>query len=93
MDTYSSAEKAMYAQNFYRKHYKVTKIFKWLKSNNISDNEMLRTFNCGVGFCIIIDKKNLEKIKKFFPAKYQPYVIGYVSKGFKQVNLLNKIKW
>jgi hypothetical protein len=28
MDTYSSAEKAMYAQNFYRKHYKVTKIFK-----------------------------------------------------------------
>ena len=72
---------------------KVTKIFKWLKSNNISDNEMLRTFNCGVGFCIIIDKKNLKKIKKFFPAKYQPYVIGYVSKGFKQVNLLNKIKW
>ena len=45
---------------------KVTKIFKWLKSNNISDNEMLRTFNCGVGFCIIIDKKNLEKIKNFF---------------------------
>ena len=28
MDTYSSAEKAMYAQNLYRKHYKVTKIFK-----------------------------------------------------------------
>ena len=24
---------------------------------------MLRTFNCGVGFCIIIDKKNVKKVK------------------------------
>ena len=29
---------------------KVTKIFKWLKSQNISDSEMIKTFNCGVGF-------------------------------------------
>ena len=32
-------------------------IFKWLKSKNISDLEMMRTFNCGVGFCIIAQKK------------------------------------
>ena len=31
------------------------KIFKWLKKNDISDKEMLKTFNCGVGFCLIID--------------------------------------
>ena len=37
---------------------KITKIFKWLKKNNIHDNEMLQTFNCGVGFCIIANKKN-----------------------------------
>ena len=54
---------------------------------------MLRTFNCGVGFCIIIDKANLEKIKKFFPKKFQPYKIGYISKGSNKVNLLNKIQW
>ncbi len=36
---------------------KILKIFKWLKSKNISDQEMLRTFNCGIGFCIIISKK------------------------------------
>ena len=29
---------------------KVLEIFSWLKSKNISDREMLRTFNCGVGF-------------------------------------------
>ena len=32
-------------------------IFKWIKTNNISDNEMLKTFNCGVGFCLIVKKK------------------------------------
>ena len=36
---------------------KISKIFKWLKKNNISDSEMLRTFNCGIGFCIIAPEK------------------------------------
>ena len=36
---------------------KTLKIFKFLKQSNISDNEMLKTFNCGIGFCIIINKK------------------------------------
>ena len=26
---------------------------------------MLKTFNCGVGFCLIVKPKNREKIKKF----------------------------
>ena len=45
---------------------KVLKIFKWLKNKNISDNEMLKTFNCGVGFCLIVDKKKSSKLKNFF---------------------------
>ena len=45
---------------------KVLDIFSWLKSKNISDKEMLRTFNCGVGFCLITKRKNLKKIKNFF---------------------------
>ena len=40
---------------------KVLKIFKWLKSKNISNNEMLKTFNCGVGFCLIVSEKNEKK--------------------------------
>ena len=36
---------------------RVLKIFKILKNKNISDIEMLRTFNCGVGFCLIVKKE------------------------------------
>ena len=45
---------------------KITKIFKWLKGKNISDQEMMKTFNCGVGFCLIVSKNNISKIKEFF---------------------------
>jgi phosphoribosylformylglycinamidine cyclo-ligase len=72
---------------------KPTKIFKWLKNNNIDDKEMLRTFNCGVGFCLIIKPQNLFKIKKYFSKEFQPYVIGKISKGNNKVRLNDKILW
>ncbi len=72
---------------------KTLNIFKWLKKNQISDNEMLRTFNCGVGFCIIINPKNLEKVKKYFSKKFKPYVIGRISKGNNKVKLNGSINW
>ncbi|MBH90739.1 MAG: phosphoribosylformylglycinamidine cyclo-ligase [Candidatus Marinimicrobia bacterium] len=72
---------------------KVKKIFKWIKSKNISDAEMLKTFNCGVGFCLIADKKNIKKIKKTFGANYKPYEIGYISKASKRLKLFKSIKW
>jgi len=72
---------------------KPTKIFKWLKNNNIDDKEMLRTFNCGVGFCLIIKPQNLLKIKKYFSKEFQPYVIGKISKGNNKVRLNDKIHW
>ena len=72
---------------------KIKNIFKWLKSNNITDTEMLKTFNCGVGFCLITNKKNIKKIQKIFSSTYKPYQIGYILKNKKRVNLQNKIKW
>ena len=65
---------------------KTQKIFKWLKSSGISNSEMLKTFNCGVGFCLIVNKKNLDKVKLTFDKKYKPYVIGKISKNKKKVN-------
>ena len=72
---------------------KTTNIFKWLKKNNITDKEMLNTFNCGVGFCLIVNKKNVSKVKKTFSHKYKPYEIGSVEKGKLEYKIFGKIKW
>ena len=72
---------------------KVTKIFKWLKSKNVSDQEMLKTFNCGVGFCLIVSKNKISKIKRIFNKQFKPYEIGYVSKENKRYNLFNSVRW
>ena len=75
------------------KKVKTKKIFKWLKQNKIGDNEMLKTFNCGVGFCLIVNPKNLNRIKKFFTKEFKPYVIGKIILGKNKVKLNGKIDW
>ena len=72
---------------------KIKPIFKWLKKNNIKDSEMLKTFNCGVGFCLITDKKNISKIKNIFSKNFQPYEIGFISKEKSKVKTIGKLKW
>ena len=72
---------------------KTKKIFKWLKKNNIGDKEMLKTFNCGVGFCLIIKPNKLNKVTKFFTKEYMPYIIGKITQGQNKVKLNGKIDW
>ncbi len=72
---------------------KINKIFKWIKKQGVNDKEMLKTFNCGVGFCILIKPKNFKKVKNFFPKNYKPYVIGKIVKGQKKVSLYEKFLW
>jgi len=72
---------------------KTLSIFKWLKETGISEKEMLKTFNCGVGFCLIINPKYLNKISKYFSRYYKPYVIGKISKGISKVKLNGSINW
>jgi len=72
---------------------KTSKIFKWLNKNGISDKEMLKTFNCGVGFCLIINPNNYKSVKKYFTKKFKPYVLGKISKGKNKVKLNGSINW
>ena len=72
---------------------KTKPIFKWLKKNNIKDSEMIRTFNCGIGFCLIANKRNSKKIKEIFDKDYKPYEIGYISKNKNNIFVSGNIKW
>ncbi len=80
--------------NIYLDKIKVKPIFRWLKSKGVSDYEMLKTFNCGVGFCFVTKKVNINKIKKYFSKEFEPYIIGQFIKNKKKKIVFNeKIKW
>ena len=72
---------------------KTLKIFTWLHKMGVSEEEMLKTFNCGVGFCLVTNPRNLNSVTKYFGKKYKPYIIGKIVKNSKKVKLSGKISW
>ena len=72
---------------------KTLKIFTWLNKMGVSEKEMLKTFNCGVGFCLVTNPRNLNSVTKYFGKKYKPYIIGKIVKNSKKVKLSGKISW
>jgi len=72
---------------------KTLKIFRWLYKMGVSEKEMLKTFNCGVGFCLLTNPRNLNSISKYFGKKFKPYIIGKIVKNSKKVKLSGKISW
>ena len=64
------------------KNYKSPERFSWLsKIGNISPNEMLKTFNCGIGLIFMVSKRNENKVLDFFlKKKIQLIKVGYIKK-------------
>ncbi len=54
---------------------------------------MLKTFNCGVGFSLVINPKNFKKLKNCFSKDFEPYIIGKIVSGKKNIFLNGKINW
>ena len=72
----------------YLEKIKIKPIFRWIKNKGVSDFQMLKTFNCGVGFCLITKKKNIDKVKIHFKKEFRPYVIGKFIKNKKKKNFI-----
>ena len=72
---------------------KTKKIFKWIKNNGVNNEEMIKTFNCGVGFCLIINPENLSKVIRIFSRVYKPYIIGKIISGKEKIKLNESISW
>lgn len=58
------------------------KIFSWLKKiSEISDDEMLNTFNCGIGMVLIVkEEKSKKALKMLTNLGEKPTIIGSVEK-------------
>ena len=52
-----------------------------MKLGDVTRNEMYKVFNCGIGFCLVVNKEDVEKAKKINPKLFE---IGYVSKTEKK---------
>ena len=63
--------------------WKFPKAFQWLQEKGkISQSDMLRIFNCGIGMVCILDKADVLKAKKILSNhKLRSYEIGSISKG------------
>jgi len=60
------------------KSWKAPEIFTWLqKTGNVADEEMHRTFNCGIGMVLVVDKNDVEEVQEILrQAGEEVFVIG-----------------
>lgn len=75
--------------------YRVLDIFKVLKKyGNVSDAEMLRTFNLGVGMALVTSESCLEGVVSHLQSQgIGCTVIGEVVKGSQKVKCKGKLTW
>jgi phosphoribosylformylglycinamidine cyclo-ligase len=81
--------------NIHLDKIRILDIFQIIKRHgNISDKEMLRTFNLGVGLTLIVKENKVNfVINKLKKHNFYSYIIGEITNGNKQVRLLNKLNW
>ncbi len=62
--------------------WKLSELFAFFKDQgNITDIEMRRTFNCGIGMVLICDKKDQEIVQKILTQNgEEPLIIGTITK-------------
>jgi phosphoribosylformylglycinamidine cyclo-ligase len=54
-------------------HVPVLPVFRWLaQAGNIDEREMLRTFNCGIGFVVVADAKHADAVADAFAKAGEP---------------------
>lgn len=73
----------------------VLDLFKVIKKySNASENEMLDTFNCGIGMVVVCRQENEQKVLANLNKYYKSYVIGQVIKNPNElVEFSNSLIW
>lgn len=59
--------------------WKIPEIFCWLhKEGNLSEEEMARTFNCGVGAVLVVQKEMAQQVLRDIQGHETAWLIGKV---------------
>ena len=69
-------------------------VFKYIKlQGNVEDEEMLRTFNCGVGFVLVVSQEGKEDAVRRISQHYPCYEIGRITKGDRKIAMKGRLSW
>ena len=69
-------------------------VFKYIKlQGNVEDEEMLRTFNCGVGFLLVVSQEGKEAAIRHISQHYPCYEIGRITKGDRKIAMNGRLSW
>lgn len=73
---------------------KIPTIFNCLRKYlNVDDLEMLNTFNCGIGYMVIVSSLDENMVLKHINKYYTCNKIGCIKKGTKKIKFNNSLKW
>lgn len=75
-----------YAVDMDASKWPIPRIFQWIQQQgNIRENEMLKTFNCGLGMVVIVDKSLSDTVLKELQMRgEQAFIVGKVIKRHDQ---------
>lgn len=77
-----------------REWIRVLPIFKYIKKQGkVSDEEMLRTFNMGVGFILVVAQTDKQRAINHISKFYDCYEIGRIKRGREKVEFKGRINW
>jgi len=70
--------------------WEILPVFKWIqKEGNISEEEMFKTFNMGIGLILVVDKNDAEKVLQILNSIGENATkIGEIKKGKKSVEII-----
>ena len=60
---------------------------------NIEEEEMLSTFNCGVGLNIVVSQEFKETVLQKISDYYDCYEVGTIKTGTKKVTFKHHLEW
>jgi phosphoribosylformylglycinamidine cyclo-ligase len=57
-------------------HVAVPPVFKWLaRVGGVAETEMLRTFNCGIGMIVVVDRNQADSVSALLRANGKDNVV------------------
>lgn len=70
-------------------------VFKLVReAGNVSDADLLRTFNMGVGMTLVVGREGVPKVREHLKQQgHESYPIGRIAKGRQQALLQGRLQW